>query len=214
MTRLLTFAASLSAIVLLPALATGATAKVSLGATPLLVKYGQQTALSGAVSTQKPNQKVALQSNDCTSTSTGFTTTAILTTGSGGTFATTQTPLYNTAYQAVWRKTATSNQVVIQVQPLVKFRKLSAHRYRVRVRTAVNLQHHFIVFQRKHSGHWVTLKRMRLLAITRMGPSQETFVSGKTFRSHVRSGAHIRMLMRAKWTGSCYTTGKSRVIRS
>lgn len=210
---LLTIGVSLAAIAALPLMAVGATGKVTLGANPLLITYGQQTTLQGAVSSQRQNEKVSLQTRDCTSSNSGFTTTATLKTGRAGTFSSAQTPLYSTTYQAVW-KNLTSNQTSVQVRPTVKFKHTTARHYRVRVLAAQNMVHHFIAFQRRKAGHWVTLKRLRLKGINRVGPNLETFVSGKSFRSPLKHGVRVRMYMRDGWTGPCYVAGKSATLRS
>src|SRR5436190_7050506 len=115
-------AASLAAVVVLPTMAGGATGKVTLGTSPSLLTYGNTSTVSGAISTQQQNQRVVLQSRDCTSNA-GFSTAATLSTGTGGTFSATMTPLYNTVYQAQW-KNATSSQAFVRVRPKISFVKL------------------------------------------------------------------------------------------
>ncbi len=183
--------------------------KVTIAAQPSVVTYGSQTTLSGAVSSQQTDVKVTVSAEQCGSNS--FKTLTSVTSSSGGTWSTTAKPTARTAYQAK-AKSATSPAVTVQVRPQVSLAKIAPHRFRTRVLAAQSFAGRIALFQRRTATGWTTVKSVTLRLIS-SGPAP-TIVSGKTFRSGIRRGKTVRMLLTQRQVGACYLPGISNTIAS
>lgn len=183
---------------------------VTLAAKPAAVTYGTATTLSGKVSTSAAGEKVAVLGLECGKPA--FSSVGTLNTTGGGKFSTAATPAKNTTYQAKW-KTNTSPNVQVKVRPLIRLAKLAPHKYRVRVRAAESFAGKLAEFQRLNTttGTWVRVRRVALKAIASAPPTQ---ISGVTFRSKIRAGRKVRMLLRTSQVAPCYIGSKSNVIKS
>jgi plastocyanin len=183
---------------------------VTLAAKPATVTYGAATTLSGKVSTNAAGEKVVVLGQECGKPV--FSSIATVNTTGGGNFSTTAMPAKNTTYQAKW-KTSTSPNVAVKVRPRIQLAKLTAHKYRVRVRAAESFAGKLAEFQRfnKATGTWVRVRRVALKAIAFTPPTQ---ISGATFRSKIKAGRKVRILLRTSQVAPCYVGGHSNVIKS
>ncbi len=134
-----------------------------------------------------------------------------VTASAGGAWSTTAKPTIRTAYQAK-AKNATSQAVTVQVHPQVTLAKAGAHRFRTRVSAAQSFAGRIALFQREVGSRWVTVKSVVLRQIG-TGPSG-TIISGKTFRSGIRKGKTVRMLLTQRQVGTCYLPGVSNTTTS
>src|SRR5215212_7067986 len=91
----------------------GAPPQVSVGLSTPIITYGNQTTISGTVSSAKPNEVVLILATPYGASPQQI---AALTTGAGGAFTYNAAPALYTTYSAKW-KTATSQTVTVQVRP-------------------------------------------------------------------------------------------------
>jgi plastocyanin len=181
---------------------------VSLAAKPPTVKYLAATALSGADSAKRVNQNVTLLGKDCKAANFNKLTTAK--TGTGGTFAFTDKPAMNTAYEAKIG-TATSKEIAVKVQPTIQLSKVGRHKFSVAVSAASSFTGKQVLFQkRRTSGKWVTVKKVTLKATAISGGTATTSAN---FKSKVRH-RRVRISIVLSQTTPCYAASRSNVIRS
>lgn len=185
-------------------------AGVTLAASPTVVTYGGASTLSGRVSNNAAGEKVILLGKQCGALA--FSSVSTVTTTGGGHYTTTVAPVKNTAYQAKW-KTTTSPNVTVKVRPKMRLAKLASHKYRVRVRAAQSFAGKLAEFQRYSTAtkSWV---KARLVTLKTIGTAGATQISGATFRSSVKAGLKVRIIMRSSQTAPCYAAGRSNVILS
>ena|SRR5215210_6512469 len=183
---------------------------VTLTAQPAVVTYGSSTTLSGAVSTKQVGVKVTVTAQPCGQSAAKTLTS--LTTATQGTWTTATQPTVRTAYQAK-AKNATSSLVTVQVRPRVTLAKAAAHRYRVRVFAAQSFAQRIALFQRRTASGWRTVKSVTLQNVI-ADQSAPTLVSGMNFRSGIRAGKRVRVLLTQRQVGACYLPGVSNTIRS
>jgi plastocyanin len=183
---------------------------VTLAAKPAIVTYGAATTLSGKVSNNAAGEKVVLLGQECGKPV--FSSVNTLNTTGGGKFSAAAAPAKNTSYQAKW-KTSTSPNVPVKVRPLVRLAKLASHKYRARVRAAESFSGKLVVFQRWSAAKrtWVKVRVVVLKSIGTVGTTQ---ISGRTFRSTVKAGLKVRLVLKSSQVAPCYVGGKSNVIKS
>jgi plastocyanin len=182
---------------------------VTLTATPLVTKYLQSTKLSGQISTGRSGQHVLILGRQCGQTV--FSTVNTVTTGTGGTFSQTTTPKMNTVYEAKWN-TSTSKEVSVRVRPRVKLAKIGTHKFRARVKAAESFVGKTVVFQKKSAtGAWIKVKKVTLKHATIVGA---TTISSSTFKSKIRHGRKVRILLKSKAAAPCYLGNHSSTIKS
>jgi hypothetical protein len=182
---------------------------VTIEAQPAVITYGSQTTLAGSVTSQQADVKVTVSAQQCGANS--FKTLTSVTAATGGAWSTTAKPAVRTDYRAKAGK-ATSKIVTVQVHPLTTLAKVAAHRFRVRVTAAESLAGRIALFQRRTVTGWTTVKSVVLVQIA-TGPAP-TIVSGKTFRSGIRRGKTVRILLTQRQVGTCYLPGISNTIAS
>lgn len=188
---------------------TGPRASVTLSSGRALSVYSAPLTLSGVVSSQQANETVTVQSQDCGKTA--MTRLGTAQTTAGGHWAFTVRPTINTVYQARWR-TNDSAKVAVKVSPKLRLTR-SGRRFTARATAAQALTGKTIVFQRYRPvvRRWATVKRVVLSAATT--PAAGTFVTTARFRSAVRRGWRVRVLLPQAQAGACYTAGTSNTIR-
>jgi len=183
---------------------------VTLGAKPKVVKYLTQTTLSGQVSSGKAHESVVILGRDCNQTL--FSTVTTVSTGSHGRFTLPLTMKENTVYQARWT-TAKSTEVSVRVRPRIRLAKIAPHKFRVRVKAAESFAGKTVIFQKQTAaGGWRKVKIVGLHFLTTT--STGTVISGRTFKSKIRRGRMVRILMRSSQTLPCYLGNHSNVITS
>jgi len=173
---------------------------VSLSLSHRAVVYGEQTMLSGTVSSGKANESVTVFVRE--SGQLSYVQAATVLTGAGGFWSWATTPRILTAYQ-VHYKNAVSAEAFVQVRP--KIQLLGSRSYfTIRVLGAHSFAGRYVVLQRRTaSGAWAGVARYKL------GPR-----SGKLLRVPHRRGTSVyRAYMTAKQAGTGYLQGFSGMQR-
>jgi plastocyanin len=188
---------------------TGPRASVTLASARTTSVYSAPLTLSGVVSNQQATQSVTVESQDCGKTTPTRLGTATTTTGGRWTF--TVRPTINTVYQVHWR-TSDSAKLAVKVSPKLRLTR-SGRRFTAQATAAQALTGKTLVFQRYRAAtrRWATVKRVRLGTATT--PSAGTFVASARFRSAVRRGWRVRVLLPQAQAGACYTAGTSNTLR-
>jgi plastocyanin len=175
------------------------------------VIYGGKLTFTGTLSSQKATQNVEVLATECGQTAATKATTVQTT--AGGAYTALVQPLRNTVYHAKATST-TSNDITVRVQPRLRFGKLAAHRYSLRVSAAQSFAGKVGTLQRFNNARsrWVNVKTIPLHAnSTGVAP---TMISSASFRSTVSAHSKIRMILAQTQAGSCYQRGTSNVIGS
>lgn len=198
----------LTALAMTPAAAIAAPSPttVSIAADPLVVTYGSATHLSGAVAPAKA-MKVQVSAESCVN---GQTQPLSLTSTAQGTWTATVTPTSKTVYQAK-AKSTDSPALTVQVRPKVALAKVGTHRFRTRISAAQSFGGKIALFQKSTSAGWRTVKSVVLVEL---GSGSGTVISGKTFRSGIRTGRTVRILFTRRQAGMCYLGAASASIGS
>ena len=189
--------------------AAAAPPTVSLKAAPTVVSYGGATTLSGTLSTGRAGQSIDILAQECGQTA--FKKVASATTTTGGGFSVAVKPTLNTTYEAK-QKGATSPVAGVKVSPVVTVKKLSRGKFSATVTAAQSFVGKYVVFQRRGSTKWRTVKKVTLTTVaTTTAPTQVT-----TAKFSVRIVRHpkVRVLLPAAQAGSCYLPTKSPAVRS
>ena len=186
---------------------------VTIAARPTLVTYGNASTLSGRIASGRENERVTVQVQLCGATS--FVNIGTATTTAGGNWVLAVKPSKNATYRARWR-TSTSASLMVKVRPRMILRKLTGGRFSVRVLAAQSFSGKVAVFQRYASTtrRWV---RVRFVVLRSGGtttlPLNPTVVSRAVFRSRVRAGTRVRVVLGQTQVGGCYAPGLSNVVR-
>jgi len=188
-----------------------AAAAVSLAVTPKVVVYGRSVTLSGTLSNHKSGQSLQVLAQLCGQSAA--TKIATVTTTSGGAYSYQTKPLKNTTYTVKF-KNSTSNAVSVKVRPRLRLGRVASHRYSLRVFAAQTFAGHLASFQRYRPAlrRWVTVKRVLLRAnSTGVAP---TVITTARFRSRIKAGLRVRVVLPRTQVGTCYLAGRSNTIRS
>jgi hypothetical protein len=186
---------------------------LTLKAAPTVVAYGGSTTLSGVLSTQKTGQSVDIQAQECGQMP--FKKVAAATTTTGGAFSYVAKPTINTNYQAK-QKGSTSPTVAVKVAPQLRLRKLASpnpsRRFAALLTSAQSFVGKYVVFQKRTSTTWRTVKRVTLTSVkTTTAP---TMVTSRTFSVRIKRHPKVRLVLPASQAGTCYLPARSRAIRS
>lgn len=183
---------------------------VSISARPPAVTYGAATTLSGRVSSRQSGERVTVFGQACGG---AFVRLGEVTTTNGGAWSFQAKPLDTTGYRVQWRN-ATSTTLTVNVRPRIRLVKLAPRKFRVRVFAAQSFAGRTVVFQRWNATRrvWVRVRYVTLVG-TQLGVSP-TIVSGRTFRSRIRTGLRVRVAMGPLVAGRCYVPSRSNVIFS
>ena len=187
----------------------GPRSSVTLASQRATATFAGALTLSGFISSQAAGESVAVNAQECGKTS--FTRLGTATTGAGGAWAFTVRPAINTTYQARWR-TNDSPALVVKVQPTVRLTR-SGQRFSARVAAAQSFTGKSIVLQRYRAAvrRWATLKRVTLGASTT--PRAGTVVTTARFRSRIRRGWRLRVILPQPQAGACYLAAPSNTLR-
>ena len=186
---------------------------VTLKAAPTLVVYGGKTTLSGVLSTQKAGQSIDIQAQECGQNA--FKKIASVMTTSGGAYSYAATPTMNTNYQAK-QKGATSPAVRVQVVPQLRLAKRPSsartRRFRVTLTSAQSFVGKYVVFQKRTSTSWKTVKNITLTSVkTTTAPTQ---VTSRNFALRIKRHPKVRVILPATQAGTCYLASISNSVRS
>jgi len=188
---------------------TAASESLALAAAPRLVVYGGKVTLSGTLSTHKTGEKVDVLAQPCGASAATKIMTVQTTTN--GAFSAIVQPLMNTTYTTKIR-TTTSNAAPVSVRPELRLAKVASHRYSLRVSAAQSFAGKYAGFQRYNGTRWVTVKTVLLRAnTTGVAP---TVLTTATFRSAIKAGSRIRVVLGTAQVGTCYLSGTSNTILS
>jgi plastocyanin len=188
---------------------TGPRSAVTLTAARQTAVFATSLALRGIVSNQQAGERVTVSSQDCGKTT--FTRLGDVTTAAGGSWTFTVKPTIKTVYRARWR-TTDSPAVTVNVKPLLRLSRRGT-RFTARVTAAQAFTGKILVFQRYRATvrRWATIKRVTLGAATT--PTAGTFVTSARFRSRVRRGWRLRVLLPQPQAGACYLAAASNTLR-
>ena len=187
----------------------GPRASVTLVAPRTTATFAAPVTLSGVVSSQAAGQSVAINAQECGKTS--FTRLGSATTTANGNWTFTVRPKINTVYQSRWR-TNDSSAVTLKVRPAIRLTRAGS-RFTARVTAAQSFTRKTIVLQRYRAvlRRWATLRRVTLSGSTT--PTAGTFVTTARFRSQIRRGWRLRVLLPQGQAGTCYLAAPSNTLR-
>ena len=136
---------------------------------------------------------------------------ASYTTTANGNWTFTVRPTINTVYQSRWR-TNDSSAVTLKVRPAIRLTRAGS-RFTARVTAAQSFTRKTIVLQRYRAAlrRWATLRRVTLSGSTT--PTAGTFVTTAKFRSQIRRGWRLRVLLPQGQAGTCYLAAPSNTLR-
>ena len=188
---------------------SGARASVTATASRRTVTFAAPVTLSGVVSSQAAGESVAISAQECGKTA--FTRVGAATTAASGNWTFGVRPTINTVYQARWR-TSESSTITVKVRPAIRLTRVGS-RFTARVTAAQSFTGKTILLQRYRAAvrRWATLKRVRLGASTT--PTAGTFVTTTRFRSRIRRGWRLRVLLPQAQAGTCYLAAPSNTLR-
>lgn len=184
---------------------------VSLRVASAVLVYGGKTSLSGTLASHQAGESLQILAQQCGLSAP--TALAMVTTTAGGAYGYQAQPRKNTIY-TVRFKNSTSNTEIVKVRPRLRLGKIAPHRYSVRVFAAQSFAGKYASFQRYRVAlnRWVTIKRV-LLRTSAAGIAPTVITSAK-FRSRIKAGLRVRVVLGQTQVGSCYLAGRSNTIRS
>lgn len=181
----------------------------SITVSPKTVVYGGKVTLAGTLTSRQAGQSLQVVAQTCGATKP--TTAGAVTTTTGGVFSFQALPLSQTAY-TVTSKNATSSAVSVRVLPLLHLGKTGRHTYSVSVSAAQSFGGKSATFQRRSGKRWVRVKRVLLGAGT--SGVAPTVITSAGFRSGIKAGLRVRVVLGPRQVGTCYLAGRSNTIRS
>ena len=187
----------------------GPRSSVTLAAPRATATFAAPLTLSGVVSSQAAGESVTVSAQECGKTS--FTQLGSGTTAAGGAWTFTVRPKINTVYRARWR-TTDSSTTTVKVRPAIRLTRSGA-RFTARVTAAQSFTGKTVALQRYRAAvrRWATLKRVTLGASTT--PTAGTLVTTARFRSRIRRGWRLRVLLPQAQAGACYLAAPSNTLR-
>jgi hypothetical protein len=185
---------------MLAAATSFAKGSVTIAAQPTVVTYGGGSTLSGKVSAKG---QLTVHAQECGSAT--FKALKSPVTGAGD-WRMTVAPGSRTSYEAK-AGGATSSIVTVQVRPGVTLRKTGSHLFQTRVAAAQSFAGKIALFQRRRPTGWNTV---RSVVLQQLAGGSPTIVSGSTFRSGIRKGKRVRILLTQRQVGSCYLRATSK----
>ena len=207
---------------------TGPKTSVTLTPSRKVSPFLAPVTLRGVISSQATGESVAVSSQECgktaftqlgTATTTDGVTTSRLvsrtrsatTTTTGGNWTFTVKPGLNTVYRARWRGTD-SPTATVQVSPRVRLTRVGS-RFTVRVSATHGFLGKLVFFQRYRPAvrRWATLRRVKLATVK--PPVAGAVVTSASFRSRVRKGWRLRVMLPQAQTGTCYVSAASNTLR-
>ena len=188
---------------------TGVADSISLAAAPHLIAFGGKVTLSGILSTHKAGENVDVLALPCGSPAASKVLTVQTT--ANGAFSALVQPLINTAYTVKVRNT-TSSAAGVSVRPKLRIGKVAPHRYSIRATAAQSFAGKYASFQRYNGTRWIAVKTV-LLAANSTGVAPAVITTA-TFRSSLKAGLRVRVVLGQAQAGTCYLPGSSNTILS
>jgi plastocyanin len=188
---------------------TGPKTSVTLAPSRKASTFLAPVTLRGVISSQATGESVAVSAQECGKT--GFTQVGSATTTVGGNWTFIVKPGLNTVYRARWR-TTDSPAATVQVSPKVRLTRVGS-RFTVRVSATHGFLGKLVFFQRYRPAlrRWATLRRVRLASVR--PPVAGAIVTSGSFRSRVRKGWRLRVVLPRAQTGTCYVSAASNTLR-
>ncbi|MDP8911582.1 MAG: cupredoxin domain-containing protein [Actinomycetota bacterium] len=177
---------------------TGPPPSVTLGTSLPMIRYGTEIMLSGAISTGRAGERVAIYAQPYPQTS--FVQLAVVQTTTGGRFDFVTKPQIYTNYKAQWRSTA-SGTILVQVAPRITLSPPRRGWFHTQVTAARSFAGRSVYVQRlSRFGQWVSIRKLKL------GRR-----SGRTFRlgNLPRGRSTLRVFMTVNQAGAGYLAGRS-----
>jgi hypothetical protein len=172
---------------------------VSIATSATSMSFNGSVVLSGVVSNQAANQTVTIRGQSYGGNA--FHKLADAKTGAGGAWTYTAHPTIRTVFDSMWGKNA-SAQMIVGVRPLVSIHALSGNRFSTKVLAARSFAGKFVQLQRRSTGQWVTLKRVRLGS-----------TSAATLKANLPMGnSTLRFAFSVNQAGAGYLAGFSRTL--
>jgi len=178
---------------------------------PAKVRYGSTATLAGTLVSKQAGTSLKVFAQQCGQANAQQAAT--ITSGTGGVFSYSAAPLMATTY-TVTSKNLSSPAATVKVVPVVRLSRAGKHRYAVRISAAQSFAGKFASFQRFQASvkHWRGVKRVLLQAnSTGVAPTVLTTVK---FRSSLKRGVRVRVVLTQKQAGACYLAGTSNSIRT
>ncbi len=203
----LPLAAAIAALFAAPVAAAPPT--VALKAAPTAVAYGGSTTLSGTVSSTKTSNPVDILAKECGQTAYKKLTTAQT---SNGSFSTAVKPAINSSYEAK-QKNSTSTAVAVSVSPALSLKKnggTTVRHFTVTLTAAQSFVGKYVVFQRRTSTKWRTVKKVTLKTASQTNPP----LTSASFTARIKRHPKVRVVLLASQAGTCYLPATSAAIRS
>jgi hypothetical protein len=163
------------------------------------VVFGGRVRLTGVVPTRRANEQVVVFLQAYGEGS--FHSVATVLTAADGTWSYLVQPQVATAYQASWRG-GMSTPITVAVHPRITLTLLRSGRFLTRVTAGHSFAHRVVQLQRLRNGRWVTIKRVRLGARSRV-----------EFRAALPNGrSTLRVAFSVNQAGAGYLGGASRAL--
>jgi phosphodiesterase/alkaline phosphatase D-like protein len=179
--------------------ATFTTSGVSLTTLARDVVYGGRVRLTGVVPTRRANEQVVVFVQAYGEGS--FHSVATVLTGTDGTWNYLVQPQIATAYQASWRG-GMSTPLTIAVHPRITLTRTRTGHFLTRVVAGRGFAYRVVQLQRLRNGRWVTIKRVRLGAHSRV-----------EFRATLPKGrSTVRIAFSVNQAGAGYLGGASHAL--
>jgi plastocyanin len=175
------------------------------------VRYGRKATITGTLVSKQAGTSLKVFAQQCGAANASQAAT--ITSGTGGVFTYTAAPLMQTIY-TVTSKNLSSPAATVKVVPVVRLARAGRHRYAVRISAAQSFAGKFASFQRYKASvkRWRGVKRVLLQAnSTGVAP---TILTTAKFRSSLKRGIRVRVVLTQKQAGVCYLAGTSNTIRT
>ncbi len=180
--------------------ATFTTAGVTLTVAARAVTYGGRIKLSGVVPTHQAGEQVVVFAQPYGGGSFHSVTTVL--SGVGGAWSYTARPEITTAYEASWKGGITT-PVTIGVHPRITLTRLPDGHFVVRVLGGASFAHRLVQLQRRVGSHWMTIRRYRLGARSRV-ELKATLPKGRST---------LRVALSVNQAGAGFLGGTSGLVR-
>jgi hypothetical protein len=190
------------------AIRSASSVQVTLNASASVVNYGASVTLTGNVAGSSGDTVTILARPGIARSAQALATT---TTDSNGNFSKTVLPRMKTVY-AARALGAQSQNISVNVRPLLRIRHMVGHRLSVQLTAAKSFVGRYVNVQAFVHGRWQTVKRV-FLTHRSFGVSPTIF-STASFRQNFRHGLRIRAFLTLSQAGASYTSAISAWIRS
>jgi hypothetical protein len=185
---------------------------MTLAASPTSVVYGAPVTLSGQLGTKQAAQQISLLATECGSTRQTKATTVRTT--ANGLFSAAVKPTIGTAYTGRY-KNGMSPVVSVTVKPLLTLTRVARGSFTAKVTAGEALTGKALSFQqyRKAQKRWRQVKRVALRTAV-PGPAKPTMITSVSFKSKLRRGTRLRVMISSAQAAPCYLTAASKSIRA